>query len=74
MLGFVACMTDERLQTISPLLIVVRMNLARTRSLAGQTTDTYPLEIDVLRTENMASDYNMQRIGNPQGAHPQDGV
>lgn len=68
-LGFVARMTDERLQTISPLLIVVRVGLARTRSLArpsGQTiSNTYPLEINVLRTENIASDHNTQGTGKP---------
>jgi hypothetical protein len=76
-LGFVARMTDERLQTISPLLIVVRVGLARTRSLvrpSGQTTSAYPLEMNVLRTENTASDYTTQGTGKPQGGLPRDGV
>jgi len=69
--GIVGVGVATQVATVSPLLIVVRMGLARTRSLAGQTTNTYPLEINVLRTENTASDYNMQGTGKPQA---RDGV
>lgn len=61
-------MTDERLQTISPLLIVVRVGLAQARTRpSGQTINTFPLEINVLRTENTFSEFTSHGTGKPQG-------
>jgi len=75
--GIVGVGIATQVATISPLLIVVRVGLARTRSLvrpSGQTTSAYPLEMNVLRTENTASDYTTQGTGKPQGGLPRDGV
>ncbi|KAG8213670.1 hypothetical protein J3R82DRAFT_10366 [Butyriboletus roseoflavus] len=64
-----------QIATVSPLLIIVRVGLAQTRTCpSSRTTSTYPLEISVLRTENTFSECILQGARKPRGGSLRDGA
>ncbi|KAG8213668.1 hypothetical protein J3R82DRAFT_10364 [Butyriboletus roseoflavus] len=73
--GIVGVGIATQIATVSPLLIIVRVGLAQTPSRpTGRTIGTFPLEINVVRTENTFSEYTSQGPGKPRGGSLRDGI